>query len=67
MYLYLEFLSFFHGAGYGSRIFRIGSGFSADPDPDSEKKSEPDKRTRIRNTDYNCSLLLLKNPTVKYF
>ena len=34
------------------RIFRTGSGFLADPDPDSGKKSDPDpdKRTRIRNT-----------------
>ena len=29
---------FFHGSGF----FRIGSGFSADPDPDPEKKSDPD-------------------------
>ena len=43
---------FFHGSGF----FRIGSGFLADPDPDSEKKADPDlnlgKKNRIRNTDY---------------
>ena len=34
-----------------SRFFRIRSGFLADPDADSEKKSDPDpgKKTRIRN------------------
>ena len=31
---------FFHGSGSG--FFRIGSGFLADPDPDSEKKTDPD-------------------------
>ena len=41
---------FFHGSGF----FRIGSGFLADPDPDSEKKADPDpgKKKRIRNTAY---------------
>ena len=34
---------FFHGSG----LFRIGSGFLAEPDPDSEKNSE---KNRIRNT-----------------
>ena len=31
---------FFHGSGSG--FFRIGSGFLADPDPDLEKKADPD-------------------------
>ena len=37
-YFYPSFRTFFHGSGF----FRIGSGFLADPDPDSEKKSDPD-------------------------
>ena len=44
---------FFHGSGSG--YFRIGSGFLADPDPDSEKNADPDpgKKTRIRNTGFS--------------
>ena len=38
---------FFHGSGF----FRIGSGFLADPDPDSEKKFDPDPKDR--NTGFN--------------
>ena len=37
---------FFHGSGF----FRIVCGFLADPDPDTEKKSDPDPgKNRIRN------------------
>ena len=38
---------------HGSRFFRIRSEFLADPDPDSEKKSDPDpgEKNRIRNTE----------------
>ena len=40
-YFYPSFRTFFfHWSGSG--FFRIGSGFLADPDPDSEKKSDPD-------------------------
>ena len=35
-YFYPSFKTFFHGSGSG--FFRIGSGFLADPDPDSDKK-----------------------------
>ena len=43
---------FFHGSGSG--FFRIGSGFLADPDPDSEKRLiRIREKTRIRNTGKN--------------
>ena len=35
-----SFRTFFHVSGSG--FFRIGSGFVADPDPDSEEKADPD-------------------------
>ena len=46
-YFNSSFRTFFHRSGF----FRIGSEFLADPDPESEKKSDPDpgKKTRIRN------------------
>ena len=31
-------MAFFHGSRSGSEFFRIGSGFLADPDPDSHRK-----------------------------
>ena len=42
-YFNSSFRTFFHGSG---------SGFLADPDPDSEKKADPDpgKKNQIRNT-----------------
>ena len=43
---------FFHGAGSG--FFRIGSGFLADPDPDSEKSL-----IRIREKKNRSETLLL--------
>ena len=50
-----SFRTFFNGSGF----FRIGSGFSADPDPDSGKKfrsgSGSGKKSRIRNTDIYTS------------
>ena len=36
--MYLVLGHIFHGSGF----FRIGSGFLADPDPDSGKKFDPD-------------------------
>ena len=38
---------FFHGSGSG--FLRIGSGFLADPDPDSEKKDDPDPGKKPRS------------------
>ena len=40
---------FFHGSVSGSGFFRIGSGFLADPDPDSEKKDDPDPGKKPRS------------------
>ena len=49
-YFYSSFRTFFHVSGFG--FFRIGSGFLAYPDPDTEKKSDPDpvKKNLVRNT-----------------
>ena len=50
------FGSFFHGYRYGSGFSRSDSDFLGDPDPGlggEKSDTDPDKRTRIRNTGHS--------------